>query len=136
MKQQVNNYEMDDEDDYEYEERPRTNSREPKKKKGNFWMRLFWKLIKRVVFSPLVVFLIAFFYFNQDLRKGILAALIFVTVLTAATLVWKLITILTSMMTFRIFKVIKKSLDVIIMIITIVIYWLLYSMWSGGNFTF
>ena len=132
----ANNYEMDEEDEYEYEDRPRSNSREPKKKKGNFWMRLFWKLIKRVVFSPLVVFIIAFFYFNQDLRKGIFAALIFVTALTALTLVWKLITILTSMMTFRIFKVIKKSLDVIIMIITIVIYWLLYSMWTGGNFTF
>lgn len=103
----------------------------PKKKRKN----LLVSIITKVIFSPLIVFIIAYFYYQRDTRKALLASLLFFTVLTLISIVLKIFGIFTSAMTFRPLKFIKNSIDLVVMIISLILYWLLYSISFGANFT-
>lgn len=122
----------------EYPNQPRQQQvgRQENKGGSSLMGKILGTIIKKVILSPLVVLIIAYFYFDQDLRKAFLAALYFFTALTIISIVLKLFSIFTSAMTFNLLKFVKKSIDLVVMLIGLVIYWFLYSLYSGANFSF
>jgi hypothetical protein len=102
----------------------------------SFIEKMFWKLIFKIIFSPLLVLGVSYFYFDQDWRRAFLTALIFFTVTTLVAFLKKLFSVLFSAMTFNLFKFIKSSFDIIIMLITVAVYWGSYIFYYGTNFSF
>lgn len=92
-----------------------------------------FKLIFKILLSPVVIFLIAWLYFG-DLRKGVLVALLFYSALTLYSLIVSGFQIAMSMATFNIFRFVRKSMHVIIMTLTLGLYWLGYLLMWGSNF--
>jgi len=101
---------------------------------SSFITKVLWSVVKKAIFSPLIAMVIGYVIF-QDLRKAIFFALLIYTGIAVLSLILKLFSLITSAMTFRLIKVVKKSLDVILLLITLVIYWSLYSLYSGAVFT-
>ncbi len=87
----------------------------------------------RIVFSPLAVLLLAYLYY-EDTRKAFLLALLFYTVLTIFSIFQSLMQIFMSVVTFNLFKFVRKSLKVIIMFVALFLYWLGYTLMWDGNF--
>lgn len=124
---------MNYQEEYDKEER----YEKPRKSSGGSGfnpMGLAWKIISKVFLSPFVFFILGYFYFDQSVQKGVLTALYFYTAFTILHIALKIFGIFTSMVTFRFFKFIKRSIDLIIMIIFLVIYWMMYSFAFGANF--
>lgn len=97
-------------------------------------IKLIFSLALRIIFSPLVVLILAYIYY-EDTRKAFLVSLIVYTAMTLISLVMSLLQIFLSMMTFNLFKFIRKSFKVVTMTIALVIYWLGYIFYWGTNFT-
>lgn len=90
-------------------------------------------LVLRILLSPLLVLIIAYIYY-EDTRKAFLIALLFYSALTLFSLLKALLQIGLSMMTFNLFKFVRKSFKVIMMVIALIIYWLSYVAIWGTNF--
>ena len=98
-------------------------------------MKFILKMLLKILLSPFIIFIGAYIYYDQDLRKGVLVALLFYSVLTAISIILKIIGIFTSMATFNPIKLIKRSFDLLIMLSFLLIYWLIYSLSFAGDYS-
>jgi hypothetical protein len=94
---------------------------------------LMFGLITKILLSPVVVFIGAYIYFG-DFRQATFTALLFYSALTVISLIFSGFQMAMSMATFNIFKFVRKSMSVIIMTLTLGLYWLAYLLMWGSNF--
>ncbi len=111
----------------------------PKKKGKNRLLGLGIRLILKVVFSPLIVFILSYIYYNNKgvddtMRHAVLVSLIVYSLLTLLSILSKGFKVMTSAMFFNLFKLIKNSFDLTLMLITLVLYWVSYIFVYGMNF--
>ncbi|MFQ5493172.1 MAG: hypothetical protein ACE5DX_03375 [Candidatus Dojkabacteria bacterium] len=92
-------------------------------------------LLLKVLFSPLLIVVVGLFIFS-DLRKAILATLLFITAWNVLTLLIDLLKLVFATATFNIIGFIKTSIDIVIAIFIIAIYWIIYIAVYGSNFGF
>lgn len=90
-------------------------------------------LITKILLLPVVVFIFAYIYFGE-FREAVLTSLLFYSALTAISLILSGFQIAMSMATFNIVKFVRKSMSVIIMALTLGLYWLAYLLMWGSNF--
>jgi len=90
-------------------------------------------LITKILLSPVAIFIGAYIYFG-NMREATLTALLFYSALTAISLIFSGFQIATSLATFNVFRFAKKSMSVIIMTLTLGLYWLAYLLIWGSNF--
>lgn len=112
----------------------------PTKKGNNKLLGLVLRLVLKVVFSPLIVFIASYFYydskgFDDTMRRAVLVSLIVYSLLTFFSILSKAFGVMTSAMFFNLFKLIKKSFDLTLMLITLILYWGSYIFIYGINFT-
>lgn len=92
------------------------------------------KLAFKIIFSPLIVFIVAYIYF-QDTRKAFYVALLFYTGLTVLSIIWSFFQMFLAMATFNPFKLIKKSFKIVYMLVALAIYWGAYILMWGSDFS-
>lgn len=113
--------------------RDRDKEESDKRKKDD--ESILTRLIIRILFSPLIVFVGAYYYYDQDFRKGVLVALGVYSAITAISILMKFFGVLFSAATFSPFKAIFKSVDMTFMIIVLVVFWFLYYLTFGSDLT-
>ncbi len=94
-----------------------------------------FSLVFRILLSPFLIFIIAYIYFG-NLREAVLVSLYAYTILTLLSIIVSAYQIFVSMITFNIFKFIKKSFKIILMFFALFFYWLTYIIIWGTNLDF
>lgn len=90
------------------------------------------KMLIKLIFSPLIVVIIGLVIF-QDVRKALLLGLYLVTLLTALSLVTKILKLGLSAVTMNIIGFIKTSIDIVLGLVVTAIYWIIYIFVFGFN---
>lgn len=92
------------------------------------------RLLSRVFLSPTVIFIIGYLYFG-DLRKAVLVSLIFYTGFSLLNLLMSGPAIITSVVSVNFFKFIKKSFALVMQVLILIVYWIVYVLFWGMNFS-
>jgi hypothetical protein len=93
------------------------------------------RFLLNIVLSPLLIWGLGYYYF-QDIRSASLLSLYIVTGYNIFFLILKFLMILLSALTFNIFGILKKSIEIILAIIFVAIYWTVYIVVWGPIFEF
>ncbi len=101
---------------------------------GSNLFKTIVSLTIKIILSPLVILLVAYLYY-EDTRKAFLIALLFYSILTLLSLLKTILAILFSVISFNLFKFIKKSFQAITMLLALLIYWLSYIYIWGTDFS-
>lgn len=92
------------------------------------------KLIIQIFFSPIIIFFITWFIY-ADIRKAALVTLYALTFFNLTSLIFKFFKLILSSVTFNIFGVIRNSIQIISAIIVTFLYWIIYVIIWGSNYT-
>ncbi len=93
------------------------------------------KLLLNILLSPLLLIAIGWFLY-EDTRKAILLALIIVTAFNVLGLLGKIVKLFLSGMMMNPFGIIKNSVGIVSAVIASAIYWIIYLLYYGTNFSF
>jgi hypothetical protein len=91
------------------------------------------KLLVKIVFSPIIIVVIGLVLF-QDLRKAILLALLVISAFNLLSLLFKGLKLFLALATFNPIAFFKTTMDIIIAIAFIAVYWVIYTLVYGPNF--
>lgn len=91
-------------------------------------------IILNVVVSPVILVALIYYFYRQDFREAVLLALLVSTVLTCIQLVFKLIKVFLSTITFNVSGAIKNTSQILTSLGIIILYWLVYYFYFGANF--
>jgi len=92
------------------------------------------KFLLDIVLSPIVIIGIGYWYFG-GLREGVLLSLYIATGFHILSLIIKVIMLIVSSVTFNLFGMAKRLSQIIVTLLTILLYWGMYMMAWGQNFT-
>ncbi len=92
-------------------------------------------LLLNVIISPAVSVAFVYYFVTQDVREAVLISLIATTGFSILQLFVKILKLLFSTLTFNMFSAIKNSLQIVMSIVILGLYWLAYYFVWGADFT-
>lgn len=92
------------------------------------------RIVVNIVLSPIIIWLVSYAYYG-DVRSAVLATLYAITFLNVLGLILKFISLLISSVTFSPFKMLKKSIEIVVSIIITGVYWGIYILIYGSDFS-
>lgn len=87
-----------------------------------------------VVIGPIGLFAFVYFFYVQDIREAILMTLIITTIFTGLRLVFNLLKVLFSAVTFNFIGAMKTSASILVSLGVLAFYWLAYYFYYGADF--
>lgn len=92
-------------------------------------------LLLNVIVSPAVSVAVVYYFVTQDVREAVLISLIATTGFSILQLFVKMIKLLFSTLTFNLFSAVKNSVQILMSIMILALYWLAYYFVWGADFT-
>lgn len=92
-------------------------------------------LILNVIISPLISIAVVYYFVTQDIREAVLISLAVTTFITGFQLFIRLLKVLFSTLTFNLLGAIRNSVQILLSIVILALYWLAYYFVWGANFT-